>query len=222
MTSTIEAVFPPFALRVSAGPLELRLVRDDDLPALVDLAVEGVHDPAVMPFAVPWTDAPADELPWRAAAYHWQTRAGLGPHAWNLNLVVRHEGEVVGVQGLHARDFALVRTAETGSWLGRRHQGRGIGTAMRRAVCAFAFDHLGAERVTSGAFVDNPVSGAVSRRVGYAPDGAPQARVRRPGERALHQRWLLTPDAFARGDVPVRVEGVAALRRHLGLPAEDG
>jgi hypothetical protein len=34
------------------------------------------------------------------------------------------------------------RTTETGSWLAYRFQGRGIGTAMRRVIAAFAFDHL--------------------------------------------------------------------------------
>ena len=60
---------------------------------------------------------------------------------------------------------------ETGSWLGMKHHGRGIGTVMRQALCAFMCDHLDAAEVTSAAFVDNHASLAVSRKVGYRENG---------------------------------------------------
>ena len=85
----------------------------------------------------------------------------------------------------------MTRTGETGSWLGREFQGRGIGTAMRQVICAFAFDHLDAEEVTSGAFLDNPASLAVSRKVGYRPNGVRRLK-RRAGELALNQSLVLT------------------------------
>jgi len=31
----LEEIFPPFALTISCGPLELRVLRDDDLPEFV-------------------------------------------------------------------------------------------------------------------------------------------------------------------------------------------
>lgn len=37
---------------------------------------------------------------------------------------------------------------------------------MRQALCAFLFDCLDAQEITAGAFVDNPASLAVSRKVG--------------------------------------------------------
>jgi RimJ/RimL family protein N-acetyltransferase len=41
--------------------------------------------------------------------------------------------------------FALQgRTGETGSWLTRVRPGQGIGTRMRKAVCALLFDRLDA------------------------------------------------------------------------------
>ena len=88
--------------------------------------------------------------------YFSSVRAGFGPEAFDLLFAVRVGGELVGTQGLHGRDFAVTQTVETGSWLGLAHQGRGIGTRMRQAVCAYAFDELGAAEVTSGAFLDNP------------------------------------------------------------------
>ena len=76
--------------------------------------------------------------------YHWGVRSRFALDAWSLELAVRYEGELVGMQGVGTEDFLLMRTGETGSWLGRRFQGRGIGTAMRQAFCALLFDELGA------------------------------------------------------------------------------
>ena len=56
---------------------------------------------------------------------------------------------------------------------------------MRQTLCAFLFDHLDAEEITSAAFLDNPASLAVSRKVGYLPNGDFRER-RRPG------RWRST------------------------------
>ena len=127
---------------------------------------------------------------------------------------VRCRGELVGTQGLTAHSFAALRSGHTGSWLGLRFHGRGIGTRMRRAVCAFAFDELAATEVRSAAFLDNPASLAVSRKVGYRPDGTD--RLLRRGEAALNQRLVLTPDTFVRG-APVTVTGAAGLRSFLRL-----
>ena len=54
--------FPPLGLRIEAGPLVLRGVTDELIPALSELAMSGIHDPAFMPFSFPWTDAPAEKL----------------------------------------------------------------------------------------------------------------------------------------------------------------
>lgn len=216
--SGIVDLFPPFGLRICAGPLELRGITDDVLPELCDLAVGGIHDPDEMPFYFPWTDAPKEELARNTAAYHWRTRAEFSRERWGLHLAVFHEGRLVGTQGLETSDYVVTRTGETGSWLGRQFQGRGIGTAMRQVVCAFAFDHLGAAAITSGAFLDNPASLAVSRKVGYVPNGVRRLK-RREGELALNQALLLTPDAFVRGPDELQVSGVEAFRQAIGLDA---
>jgi RimJ/RimL family protein N-acetyltransferase len=212
---TLPAVWPPFGLRLVAGDLELRPVRDEDLPALVELAKRGIHPPDAMPFSTPWTNAPAERLPAAMAAYFWAVRAETRPERWSLNLVVRHLGEVVGLQGVSTHDFLVTRTGETGSWLGLQHQGHGIGTRMRRAICALCFDHLDFAEVTSGAFVDNPASLAVSRKVGYRENGETRM-VRRAGELAVNRRLVLTPETFVRGD-RLDVEGLPPLRAFLGL-----
>jgi RimJ/RimL family protein N-acetyltransferase len=214
MRSLVD-IWPPYAVRITEGDLTLTPVTDDDLPGLVDLAGSGIHDPARMPFSAPWTDADPADLPANLVRYYSGTRSQFTPDSFSLQLAVRVGGELVGVQGFEAHDFAVSRTGETGSWLALRHQGRGTGTRMRRALCAFLFDELGAVEVASGAFLDNPASLAVSRKVGYRPNGVVRL-VRRPGEVAVNQRLVLTPATFVRAE-PVHTAGGAELRAFLRL-----
>lgn len=212
---TLEQIWPPFALRLEAGDLVLTVLREGDLPELVDLALDGIHDPAQTPFLFPWTDAPADQLPANYVRYVGRVLAGQSPESTSLQLVVRRSGQVVGIQALEGEDFPVTRTLETGSWLARRFHGQGIGTRMRQAVCALAFDHLGAERITSSAFIDNPSSLAVSRKVGYRTNG--RQWVARRGVSAEQERLLLTPETFVRGE-SIHVAGIPELRVFLGTP----
>lgn len=218
MTSASD-LWPPFGLTVRAGDLLLTPVTDDDLPALVDLVRSGIHDAGQMPFGVPWTLAPDEDLPRLFAQYYWGVRAGCRPDDLSVDFAVRRRGELVGVQGFHTRDYPVTRAAETGSWLARRFQGAGIGTRMRRCVCAFLFDHLDAAEVTSGAFVDNPASLAVSRKVGYREGDL--LRMARQGSLALQRRLVLRPDDLVRGE-PVEVAGVEPLRAFLRLDVGRG
>ena len=212
----LEEIWPPLGLRISSGPLELSAVRDDDIPALVDLAERGIHEPATMPFMFPWTDTPKEQLPRSMAAHYWQARAAQSPQRWSLELVVRRGSVVVGVQSFRAEDYQVTRSGETGSWLGREHQGKGTGTLMRQTMCAFLFDHLDAAEVTSAAFTDNPASFAVSRRVGYTDNGTTRHQ-RREGELAIARRLVLRPENFVRSAYPLEVDGLPELRAFLDL-----
>lgn len=209
-------VWPLFGLRVEAGPLSLTPVSDADIPALAGLATAGIHPPEAMPFSDPWTDAPAAELGRNTAAYYWRTRAGLTPASWTVDFAVRWHGEIVGVQGLSAKDYLVTRSCETGSWLGRTHQGKGIGTLMRQTICAFAFDHLDAQEITSSAWTDNPASLAVSAKAGYVKNGRHRQQ-RRAGEPATMQHLVLTPSRLVRHDHPLKVRGLRAVREFLGI-----
>ncbi|UUZ59814.1 GNAT family N-acetyltransferase [Nocardioides sp. B-3] len=213
--SDIGAVFPVLDLRVVAGDLELRGISDDDIVVLGALAAKGIHSPDRMPFSFPWTDVTPEELPLNFAQYHWRTRADFSPASWILNLGVRWRGELVGSRGVTTRNFVVRRTGETGSWLGIDHRGRGLGTAMRQAMCVLLFDHLGFTEITSGAFVDNPASLAVSRKVGYRVNGT--ERYERRGELAEMTMLALRPDDWVRPDVPVEVTGAERVRRLIGV-----
>jgi RimJ/RimL family protein N-acetyltransferase len=212
----VAEVLPALGLRITAGPLELRGISDDDLVTLGDLAVGGIHDAGLMPFYHPWTDVDPSVLRLKFAQYHWDSRASWSPEKWELNLGVWRDGVLLGVQGVATEHFLVTRTGETGSWLGQEHQGKGIGTAMRQAMCAFLFDLLDFEEITSGAFTDNPASLAVSRKVGYRDNGVRRLK-RREGELARNLGLVLTPGDLVRGEHALQVEGVDAFRRSIGL-----
>jgi len=217
---TISDALPVLGLRVEAttavGVLELRGITDDLLADLIEVARAGIHAPERMPFTVPWTDTEPERFALQFAQYHWNTRATWSPEKWDLNLAVLHDGRLVGVQGVSTSHYVLTRPGETGSWLTRSVQGRGLGTAMRRAMCALLFDHLDAVEITSGYFTDNPASGAVSRKVGYRENGH-ERRERRPGELAVCTGLVLRPDDFVRDGVEITVHGLEAFRGSIGL-----
>lgn len=170
--------WPLLGLRLTTPRLELRLPNPDELAELADLANEGVHDPSQMPFSSGWTDLPGIGRARSVVQHHWLRLGNWRPEDWSLNLAVFFNGHPVGVQALAARRFALVREVNTASWLGMRFQSQGIGTEMRAAVLHLAFAGLGAEEATTGSFVDNTASLAVSRKLGYAPDGIERRVVR--------------------------------------------
>jgi RimJ/RimL family protein N-acetyltransferase len=213
------AALPLLALRITAGPVELRGITDDLLGPLADLATD-IHDAGYMPFSYPWSLSPPADMPRHVAQYHWGSRSTFSPAKWTADLAAFYDGELVGSQGFYTSDYLVTRTGETGSWLSRRFQGRGIGTAMRQVICAFAFDQIGARYVTSAAFDDNPASLAVSRKTGYTDNGT-EAR-NRLGRPATLRRVLLEPAALVRYRHPLTVAGLPEFRRSIGLDEPPG
>lgn len=213
MTTLLE-VWPLFGLRIRSPRLELRIVRDEDLPGVINAALAGIHDPAVMPFAVPWTDAPRETLIRETAKHQWRVRSSVEPDNWTLNFVVRHDGVPIGIQDLASRNFSITKTITTGSWLSQPYQGRGLGKEMRAAVLLFAFDHLGAEVAQSDAAIWNQSSLGVSGSLGYRKQGIKRV-VTRPGELTEQQELQLAREDFKRPDWDISVEGLEAARRDL-------
>src|ERR671912_1883850 len=169
-TRLVDA-WPLFGLRIRSERLVLRLPTDEDILVMIDVARAGIHPPDEMPFGIAWTDVPSPAFERSFVQHHWAGRAGWTPEAWALHLVVELDGESIGAQSMEARDFPRRRTIDTGSWLGRAWQGRGLGAEMRSLVLAFTFEALGARLAETEAFLDNAASNGVSRSVGYAPAG---------------------------------------------------
>ena len=116
--TTAATALPLLGLRITAGPVELRGMTDDLLGPLADLAIKGIHDPDFMPFSVPWSIAPADEMPRNFAQFHWGAAGRLLPREMGHGpgrLLRRRAGRVPGVQhqGLprhpHRRDRLVAR-----------------------------------------------------------------------------------------------------------------
>ncbi|GAA3653085.1 GNAT family protein [Nonomuraea antimicrobica] len=181
--------WPLFELSVTTPRLEVRYPTLDDLDELADRAAEGVHDPGLMPFYVPWSGAEPAERARSTVQYHFRSWGAFTADDWSIDFVVVYEGTVVGTQGIMATNFPVTREVRTGSWLGRRFQGQGIGTEMRQAVLHLAFAGLGAQHAATGAFEDNHASLAVTRKLGYRDDGF--SLHDRQGKPAVSRRFRL-------------------------------
>jgi RimJ/RimL family protein N-acetyltransferase/ribosomal protein S18 acetylase RimI-like enzyme len=204
---------PLSQLRLRTPRLELRVPTVAELRLLYEVAAAGVHEPDRMPFAVPWTDA-LDEATF--LTFHESKLWSSRPESWDAVLVAFLDGRPVGVQSIGGESFGETRRVETGSWLGRAYQGRGLGTEMRAAVLALAFDGLGAEVAVSGAIDGNPQSLGVSRNLGYEQVGSHPVAPR--GTRVEHIDLELQRSRFS-SPVAIEIEGLEQVLPLFGVAA---
>jgi RimJ/RimL family protein N-acetyltransferase len=196
--------WPLFDLRITTPRLELRYPDDELVADLSRLAAEGIHEPGSMPFSIPWTRQPPGVLEREAMKHYWRMRATFQIDDWHLPFAVVENGVTVGVQELFAVDFPLLRTFQTGSWVGKAFQGHGIGTEMRAAALHLGFAGLDANRAETSAWHDNLESIAVTRKLGYIDNGDEIARREGAPQRRLwfslsRRRW----DDTRRTDIAV-------------------
>lgn len=221
--SDLEAIMPTFGLRVRWDDLDLRLADDRELLALADLAAGGVHDPDVSPFSRPWAQGTREEVRRSVVSRQWIRRGRIAVDDWSLAFGVFRDGEIIGTQAVSAKDFQVTRSGHTGSWLGLRHQGQGIGTRMRLMALYLAFEGLDAAEMLSEAFEDNPASNAVSRRLGYATNGSrltarEGTSVVEKGYRLTRELWDARPDNLR---PEIVLDGLSPVRTLFGLDRPD-
>ena len=212
-------LWPPLGLRIVGAGLELAWATDELMFALAREAASGVHDEGYMPFVVPWTRGTPEQVGRSVLQYGWGRRGVLSPQDWCLQLAVIRDGQVLGLQDAFARGYPVTRTAETGSWLGLRHHGQGVGWRMRLLMLHLLFDGLGAQTATTAAFDDNPGSLGVTRKLGYRENGTTtQVRDGAPvvsrAFRMDRADWDARPD-WMRPDV--ELHGVEPVRALLDL-----
>ncbi|WP_425230427.1 GNAT family N-acetyltransferase [Sphingomonas sp.] len=82
--------------------------------------------------------------------------------------------ELIGGAGLHPAAGARGEELEIGYWLTPAAWGRGYATEAAGAVVDMARYALGRKRLVSGHFADNPASGRVLRKLGFAQTGVEQ------------------------------------------------
>lgn len=208
--------WPLVDLRLTVSDLTLRPVTEADLDLLGALLPEDLElDPdAPRPFGL---TGPVERALVIRQEY-WRHLGAWTPSAWRLPMMVFRDGIAVGVQELEGQDdFLQSRTVDSSSWLIRSARGRGIGTAMRTAVLALAFEGLNAAAAVTEAWHDNAASLGVSRALGYVDDGERdhrrgEATDRMVGLRLDRKAWHALPRPR------VRIDGLEACR-HLFGPA---
>ncbi|TLH80745.1 N-acetyltransferase [Mycolicibacterium cosmeticum] len=216
-----DPIWPLAELEVSTPNLALRYITDELATELAMLAARGIHDPATMPFTEPWTDVESPRLERNTVQYFWRCRAEVTPEHWDIPLAVMADGRPVGVCTVHAEDFPQHRSVTTGSWLGRAHQGRGLGKEMRQAALHLIFAGLGAQQAVTRAWHDNAASLAVTRSLPYVRTG--DAVELRRDRQDLMLSFTMTRDAWntiRRSDI--RLTGVEAVAGQLGFSAHRG
>lgn len=207
--------YPLLDVRISTPALELHGATDERLDQLADVVRAGKTHADPAPYDDPMSfyepDPDLRVAQWLRAI--WRGRGKVDVDAWRVYLVVVVDGRPVGEQTLSGANFSTLGTVTTFSWLSADHRGRGLGREMREAVLHLAFEGLGAKEAASDAFVDNAGSNAISRRLGYQPNGTEWAT--RRGEPALLNRWRLTRarwEAHRRDDIRLHnVEACLAL-----------
>jgi RimJ/RimL family protein N-acetyltransferase len=210
-----QAVWPLAGLAVVTPRLALRYITDDLGADLALLAARGIHDPGTMPFSTPWTDVPSPELERNTMRFYWRNRVETTAEHWDLNLAAVVDGIVVGMCSIEADDFPVHRTAETGSWLGREYQGRGIGREMREAALHLIFAGFDADQATTQAWHDNAASLGVTRSLPYTHTGT--SRPPRRGRRDTLLAFVMTRSQWAtvrRNDI--ELHEIEAARAQLG------
>ena len=93
-------------------------------------------------------------------------------------------GAAIGAVGLKR---SAAGEYELGYWLGEAWWGRGYATEAAARAARFAFDELGAGRLTAGHFLDNPASGQVLEKCGFRYTGEGVEHCAARGETAAHR-----------------------------------
>jgi L-phenylalanine/L-methionine N-acetyltransferase len=107
------------------------------------------------------------------------TKSGEGDHI----LVAVIDGEVVGVIGLHTSSRPRVNhKGEIGMMVRDDWQGKGVGTAMMRAVIDLADKWLNLARIELTVFKDNEPAIALYRKFGFEIEGTHRKYAFRDGE----------------------------------------
>ncbi|MUL64978.1 GNAT family N-acetyltransferase [Mycobacterium sp. CBMA 234] len=208
--------WPLAELEVITPVLRICHVTDALADALARLAATGIHDPATMPFAVPWTDAVSPELERNTVHYFQQTRAEVSTEHWDVPMAVIVGDEPVGVCAVNADGFPSRRIVSTGSWLGRRYQGRGLGREMRQAALHLIFAGFDADLARTAAWHDNAASLRVTQSLPYRQIGTSR-QVRRSVLDTMVE-FTMTRDQWntvRRNDIQLR--GVDAVADQLKL-----
>ena len=123
----------------------------------------------------------------------------LEPGETSLLIFARTAGDplLVGSIGF-GRSRGAEYEPELGYWIAPDHWDCGYATEAGRAVLATAFDGLRLPALTAGHFLDNPASGAVLQKLGFAATGEVAPRFSRArGTEVPAVEYRLSREAWA-------------------------
>lgn len=157
------AAFPlDLVLHAEGGGLVLSRPTEDD----VDDLVAACQDPEIVRF----THVPSPYTADHARQYVTLSVDGA-VDGTALNLLARDaDGRVLASCGM-PRVAPADLAGEVGYWVAPWARRQGVATRATRAVCRWAFDQGGFERLRLDAAATNPGSNAVARRLGFTLEG---------------------------------------------------
>lgn len=122
------------------------------------------------------------QLPYPAESTWAERLANPAPGTWLLAAEV--DGHVVGVAGLHGNPGAARRSHAAAIGIGVHDdwQGRGVGTALMRAIVDLADNWLNLLRLELEVYSDNEAARRLYERFGFVEEGRFRAYAYRNGE----------------------------------------
>lgn len=154
--------------QIETDRLLLRPFQTEDAPRLSYFL--GDYDVAKMTATVPHPYPVLSAEGWILMVSASRARGDNFPFA----VTTRSEG-LIGSCGVKRREVSGVIAWELGYWIGRPYWGEGYASEAARGLMEWARAELAAGVFTAGHYADNPASGRVLQRVGFARTGVAHA-----------------------------------------------
>lgn len=145
--------------------IRLTQFRRTDKDALIEhLSERDIYD-RTLRIPHPYTSADADR--WLDSVEEAAERTGR-----SIQWAIRDETEkLIGGIGLDGFLGSQPHRVEIGYWLAKPFWGRGITSAVVKAVCQHAFDELGLVKITAHVFSFNDASARILEKSGFVQEG---------------------------------------------------
>ena len=174
-----------------ASGVRVRLVREDDAPAIAELLIAGRE------YHAAW-DPERDDAFFTEEHQRGVLRGVLAQHerGTHVPFVITERDVVVGRITVNDVVRGAFESAHLGYWVGEAHTGRGVATAAVAAVVRLAFGELGLHRLQADTLVQNAASRRVLARTGFTEIGFAPRYLRIAGrwqDCVLHQRLADDP-----------------------------
>jgi RimJ/RimL family protein N-acetyltransferase len=183
-------------ITLTTDRLLLRPFTPDD----VDSVHAACQDPEIPRWTLvpsPYTREHAVDFIGRISAEGWRNNS-----LYNFGVFTLAGGALVGSMGLVRLTGTLPapdHQAELGYWTEKDQRGKGYTAEAGRAVCSWAFESLGAERIEWYAEAGNEGSRAVALKIGFVMEGTMRSKTVYEGTRRDAWTGSLLPSDWARG-----------------------